>query len=55
MLHSEERFKVRITGSTQWKEARHRDKGIIKPIKLGRKVLFPESELKDLIWKLKKE
>lgn len=42
---------LRISRATLY---RHIENGIIKPIKLGGKVLFTESGLNDLIKKLKK-
>lgn len=43
---------LRISRATLY---RHIDSGLLKPLKLGGKVLFPESELTRLLTRLKKE
>jgi excisionase family DNA binding protein len=43
---------LRVSRATLY---RHIDSGLIKPVKLGRRVLFPESEIDRLIKRLKKE
>jgi len=43
---------LRVSRATLY---RHMESGLIKPVKLGRRVLFPETEINRLIKQLKKD